>query len=74
MSKRVVITGTSRGIGFELAQLFANAGHEVISLSRKVNSIEALERNSILAISTDLTDDASISNAAEAILVLIHLL
>lgn len=68
MSKRVVITGTSRGIGFELAQLFANAGHEVISLSRKVNSIEALERNSILAISTDLTDDASISHTAEAIL------
>ncbi len=68
MSKRVVITGTSRGIGFELAQLFANAGHEVISLSRKVNSIEALERNSILAISTDLTDDASINHATKAIL------
>lgn len=68
MSKRVVITGTSRGIGFELSQLFANAGHEVISLSRKVNSIEALERNSILAISTDLSDNASIKDATKAIL------
>ncbi|GAL75158.1 short-chain dehydrogenase/reductase SDR [Nonlabens ulvanivorans] len=40
MSKNIVITGTSRGIGFELAQLLAGAGHHVITLSRKTSSIE----------------------------------
>ncbi|MEY2702532.1 MAG: hypothetical protein RLY43_1165, partial [Bacteroidota bacterium] len=34
-SKNIVITGTSRGIGYELALLFANAGHQVLALSRK---------------------------------------
>ncbi|MGB7394638.1 MAG: short-chain dehydrogenase, partial [Pricia sp.] len=27
----IIITGTSRGIGFELAQLFADAGHQVLA-------------------------------------------
>lgn len=67
MSKRVIITGASRGIGFELAQLFANAGHEVISLSRKRNSIDALERHSLMAIATDLTNEDSIEQAASQI-------
>lgn len=67
MSKNVVITGTSRGIGFELAQQFASAGHQVITLSRKTNSIEALERNSILALSCDLASEESISKTAKTI-------
>jgi len=29
----IIITGASRGIGFELAQLFAKEGHEVLALS-----------------------------------------
>lgn len=33
--KQIVITGTSRGIGLELALLLANQGHEVLCLSRK---------------------------------------
>lgn len=33
--KTVVITGTSRGIGLQLALLFADAGHKVLALSRK---------------------------------------
>ena len=34
--KNIIITGTSRGIGFELALQFANAGHQVLALSRKI--------------------------------------
>jgi NAD(P)-dependent dehydrogenase (short-subunit alcohol dehydrogenase family) len=33
----IIITGTSRGIGFELALLFAEKGHNVLALSRKSN-------------------------------------
>ncbi|WP_405351368.1 SDR family NAD(P)-dependent oxidoreductase [Nonlabens sp. Asnod3-H03] len=68
MSKNIVITGTSRGIGFELAQLLAGAGHHVITLSRKTSSIEALERNSIMSLSCDLTSEQSIIESAKAIL------
>jgi short-subunit dehydrogenase len=30
-----IIIGTSRGIGYELALKFANAGHQVLAISRK---------------------------------------
>lgn len=68
MSKRIVITGTSRGIGLELAQLCSNVGHEVIALSRKVDPIQDLENNSILSISTDLSVQSSIDAAVKIIL------
>jgi len=44
MSKNVVITGTSSGIGFELAKQFAEAGHNVLALSRNVVSKRTLIR------------------------------
>jgi len=34
--KNIIITGTSRGIGLELALHFADAGHRVLALSRKI--------------------------------------
>jgi NAD(P)-dependent dehydrogenase (short-subunit alcohol dehydrogenase family) len=68
MNKKVVITGTSRGIGFELAQLFANNGHEVVALSRKTEILQSLNNKSILSIATDLSDPKSIENAAKIIL------
>ncbi|AWM13172.1 short-chain dehydrogenase [Flavobacterium sediminis] len=33
--KNIIITGTSRGIGYELALLFAESGHQVLAISRK---------------------------------------
>jgi short-subunit dehydrogenase len=34
--KNIIITGTSRGIGYELALQFAKAGHNVLAISRKI--------------------------------------
>jgi NAD(P)-dependent dehydrogenase (short-subunit alcohol dehydrogenase family) len=34
--KNVIITGTSRGIGYELALQFAQTGHRVLAISRKI--------------------------------------
>lgn len=61
MAKKIVITGTSRGIGFELAQLFAGEGHEVMALSRKREPINSLNNNKITALELDLSDENSIS-------------
>lgn len=50
----VIITGTSRGIGFELAQLFANNNCNVLALSRNSDPINSLHNKNITAISVDL--------------------
>lgn len=51
----VIITGTSRGIGYELAQLFANDGHRVLALSRNEQSIARLRRKNIHTLPFDIT-------------------
>lgn len=68
MAGTVVITGTSRGIGFELVQLFASAGYVVFSLSRKQDSIKALNLKNVHAISCDLASAPSLNDAATKIL------
>lgn len=54
--KNIIITGTSRGIGYELALQFAKAGHNVLAISRKIP--QALIGNSnITCLSVDLTKE-----------------
>lgn len=52
--KHIIITGTSRGIGHELALQFANAGHQVLALSRNIPKT-LLENKNIICLSVDLT-------------------
>ena len=56
MSKNIIITGTSRGIGFELVQLFAKAGYQVLALSRNEKPIQNLKLDNVTAFSFDLND------------------
>nr|WP_315255015.1 SDR family oxidoreductase [uncultured Flavobacterium sp.] len=62
--KNIIITGTSRGIGFELALKFANAGHQVLALSRKANQ-ELLSHKNITFISVDLSNEAELHQVTE---------
>jgi len=55
MSKNVIITGTSRGIGFELVHLFANAGHNVLALSRNAQPVNNLHFDNITSLAFDLS-------------------
>jgi NAD(P)-dependent dehydrogenase (short-subunit alcohol dehydrogenase family) len=55
MSKHVVITGTSRGIGFELVKLFSKFGHKVLALSRNSQPVSKLKLERVTAISFDLS-------------------
>lgn len=52
--KNIIITGTSRGIGYELALQFANAGHNVLAVSRKTPQA-LLEHSKITCLSVDLS-------------------
>lgn len=54
MSKNVIITGTSSGIGFELVQLFAKQGYNVLALSRNANPVSNLKLDNVTTISFDL--------------------
>jgi NAD(P)-dependent dehydrogenase (short-subunit alcohol dehydrogenase family) len=54
--KNIIITGTSRGIGFELALQFANAGHQVLALSRKTPQA-LIEHENITCLSIDISDE-----------------
>jgi len=50
----IIISGTSRGIGFELAKLFADEGHKVLALSRNPRPILDLNHANIATFSFDL--------------------
>lgn len=54
--KYIIITGTSRGIGYELVKLYANAGHQVLALSRNSKPIADLGLNNVTTFSFDLND------------------
>ncbi len=56
MSKNIIITGTSRGIGFELVKLFAKAGHHVLALSRNEKPVQNLKLNNVTFFPFDLGD------------------
>ena len=61
MSKNIIITGTSRGIGFELALQFANAGHQVLAISRKTPQA-LIENNNITCLSVDLSNENDLTS------------
>ena len=65
--KNVIITGSSRGIGFELVNLFSQNNYNVIALSRNVSSISKLNFNNVSTFSTDLSDSDSINKAVKFI-------
>ena len=57
--KNIIITGTSRGIGYELALLFANAGHQVLALSRNTPKT-LIEHQNITCLSVDLSQESDL--------------
>ncbi|RBW58133.1 short-chain dehydrogenase [Tenacibaculum sp. E3R01] len=63
MSKNIIITGTSRGIGYELAKQFANQGHNVLALSRNTKSLDSLNHKNITTISVDLSSNEDLIKA-----------
>lgn len=62
---KVIITGCSRGIGYELAQLFAGAGHQVLALSRNAKPMQSLNHGNIHSFPFDISEPVSLKKAAK---------
>ena len=76
LMKNIIITGASRGIGFEMAKLFADAGHQVLALSRNEKPVVALGHKNIHAFSFDLCNPSDLEKMTNYIakhLSLIHI-
>lgn len=65
MVKNIIITGTSRGIGFELVHLLAGKGHRVLALSRNERPISNLNYDNIASFSFDLTREGDYGKVEE---------
>tara|TARA_B100000609_G_C17213359_1_gene435094 strand:+ start:354 stop:1034 length:681 start_codon:yes stop_codon:yes gene_type:complete len=56
MSKNVIITGTSSGIGYELVKIFSEKNYEVLALSRDNSKLRSQNLSGVTSIDFDLTD------------------
>ena len=64
--KNIIITGTSRGIGYELALQFAKAGHQVLAISRKTPQT-LIENPNITCLSIDISNPDELLQAEKFI-------
>lgn len=56
--KNIIITGTSRGIGFELVKLLSQQGHQILALSRNSKPIKQLNLKNVSCFDFDLSEPA----------------
>jgi NAD(P)-dependent dehydrogenase (short-subunit alcohol dehydrogenase family) len=64
--KNIIITGTSRGIGYELALQFAAQGHQVLAISRKIPQA-LIENQNIACLSIDLAEEKDLDKVNDFI-------
>lgn len=67
MSRAVLVTGASTGIGEAVARRLAGAGWDVFAGARSDADLERLERDGLTPVRLDVTDEASIAAARGAI-------
>jgi NAD(P)-dependent dehydrogenase (short-subunit alcohol dehydrogenase family) len=71
MSKTILVTGASRGIGYETARKLASENHTVIATARSQDKLQELsntaENGKIIPVTADLTKPEDITKIAAAV-------
>ncbi|WP_457615728.1 SDR family NAD(P)-dependent oxidoreductase [Lutibacter sp.] len=62
--KNIVITGTSRGIGFELVKIFAKNNYNVLAISRNSKPLNALNLPNTTVLSIDISSENELKKVA----------
>ncbi|MGT2924472.1 oxidoreductase [Streptococcus caviae] len=68
MSKVILLTGASSGIGYLTAKRLAKEGHKVYGAARHLEKMENLKQAGVHPIYLDLTNEKTIKQVSEAIL------
>ena len=63
--KKIVITGTSRGIGLELVKILAGGEHEILALSRNPAPVEELKLKNVNTFPFDITNESDLEKTSE---------
>tara|TARA_R110002049_G_scaffold199845_1_gene370312 strand:- start:2334 stop:3014 length:681 start_codon:yes stop_codon:yes gene_type:complete len=63
----IIVTGCSRGIGYELIQLFANQGHQVLAISRNAEPIRILKNANIFSLPCDISKASDLNKVDDFI-------
>ena len=67
MSKVVLITGASSGIGRDAALMLVSQGHRVYAAARRMELLEPLREHGILPLRMDVTDQASMEAGVQSV-------
>lgn len=63
--KNIVITGTSRGIGYELVKLFDEGDYKVLALSRNDVPVKELQLKNCVSFPFDITETSDIEKVSD---------
>ncbi len=61
----IIVTGSSRGIGFQLAKLLAEDGHKILAISRNDKPVKELNNPNITALSLDICNTEDLEEFRE---------
>ncbi|WP_373072442.1 SDR family NAD(P)-dependent oxidoreductase [Zeaxanthinibacter enoshimensis] len=61
----IIITGSSRGIGFQLAKFLAENGHKILAISRNDKPVKELNNPNITALSLDICNTEDLEEFRE---------
>jgi NADP-dependent 3-hydroxy acid dehydrogenase YdfG len=65
MIRQAIVTGASKGVGYETCKLLANNGYKVIAVSRNIEKLQTLISSNIEVYQLDLTDFDQIKKFAK---------
>ena len=68
MTKVILVTGASSGIGFDAAEAFAQQGHRVYAAARRVERMEPLKECGVVPLQMDVTDETSMEAGVRTVL------